>query len=84
MRGKLSMIVALAFAPLAAVAADKPECRVITVQPGQGSAIAVQIPVRNETSAPYALTGRTDQGRAVREVPMQFGQGGFMLVPMPD
>jgi hypothetical protein len=84
MRIKISIIAALAFAPVVAVAADSGGNQVITVQPGQGSPVAVRIPAPPEAGAPYALTGNNNQAAPVRWVPMQFGQGGPTLVPLPD
>ena len=80
---KIVLVGALAFGPLMAIAAEKPEpeFRTITFNAGQGSPVKLSIPVSQE--APYALTGSA-LAKTWKMVRMQFGQGASFLVPQPQ
>lgn len=75
---KLLLLGSVVLAPACALAGEA-KVQTFTVQPGQGQAITVTVPVA-ENEAPYALTGK----QADAPLPMralQVGQGGLIWIP---
>jgi len=75
---KLLLLSSVVLTP-ACASAGKTSVQTFTVQPGQGQAITMTVPVA-ENEAPYALTGKqADAPLPMRSV--QLGQGGWIWIP---